>query len=52
MRFNVSEIPLNFGDGEVLCVCKIAAALTSDCRGIIKMIQGVYLDRTSSQIFK
>lgn len=52
MRFNVSEIPLNFG--EVLCVCKIAAALTSDCRswGIIKMIQGVYLDRTSSQIFK
>lgn len=50
MRFNVNEIPLNFG--EVLCVCKIAAALTSDCRGIIKMIQGVYLDRTSSQIFK
>lgn len=50
MRFNVSEIPLNFG--EVLCVCKIAAALTSDCRGIIKMIQGVYLDRSSSQIFK
>lgn len=50
MRFNVSEIPLNFG--EVLCVCKIVAALTSDCRGIIKMIQGVYLDRTSSQIFK
>lgn len=50
MRFNVSEIPLNFG--EVLCVCKIAASLTSDCRGIIKMIQGVYLDRTSSQIFK
>lgn len=50
MRFNVSETPLNFG--EVLCVCKIAAALTSDCRGIIKMIQGVYLDRTSSQIFK
>lgn len=50
MRFNVSEIPLNFG--EVLCVCKIGAALTSDCRGIIKMIQGVYLDRTSSQIFK
>lgn len=50
MRFNVGEIPLNFG--EVLCVCKIAAALTSDCRGIIKMIQGVYLDRTSSQIFK
>lgn len=50
MRFNVSEIPLNFG--EVLCVCKIAAALTSDCRGITKMIQGVYLDRTSSQIFK
>lgn len=50
MRFNISEIPLNFG--EVLCVCKIAAALTSDCRGIIKMIQGVYLDRTSSQIFK
>lgn len=50
MRFNVSEIPLNLG--EVLCVCKIAAALTSDCRGIIKMIQGVYLDRTSSQIFK
>lgn len=50
MRFKVSEIPLHFREG--LCVCKIAAALTSDCRGIIKMIQGVYLDRTSSQIFK
>lgn len=50
MRFKVSEIPLHFR--EVFCVCKIVAALTSDCRGIIKMIQGVYLDRTSSQIFK